>query len=127
MLGRTLMVALSLPVLVAGSYGLLATSVPEWALTNALQAALHAALAIVSSDIGLAIELETWLIGPAVRFTLAPAGVGLLLAGVLLGPAGRSLLRVHDGRRHALPAAPSLRAVLCPDGRGDPGHAAGAA
>jgi len=88
MLGRILMVALSLPVLVAGSYGLLATSVPEWALTNALQAALHAALAIVSSDIGLAIELETWLIGPAVRFTLAPAGVGLLLAGVLLRRAG---------------------------------------
>ncbi|MFP6624669.1 MAG: hypothetical protein VCC20_14405, partial [Myxococcota bacterium] len=90
MLGRTLMVALSLPVLVAGSYGLLATTVPEWALTNALQAALHAALGIASSDIGLAIELESWLIGPAVRFTLAPAGVGLFLAGVLPRRGGKA-------------------------------------
>ncbi|MEE2672971.1 MAG: protein kinase [Myxococcota bacterium] len=83
MLGRILMVVLSLPVLAAGSHALLATYMPESPVADALQEILHAAIAVVSADSGLAIELQGWLLWPGVRFVLAPFGVGLLLAGLL--------------------------------------------
>ena len=97
MVGRILMVVLSLPVLVAGSYGLLATYMPDSGLPSALQGILHGAIGIVSSDSSLAIGLDGWLTWPALRFALAPTGVVLLLAGVLPRSSGGRSGNVSDG------------------------------
>ena len=96
MLGRILMLVLSLPVLVAGSYGLLATYAPELALTNVIQAALHSAIGSVSSDTRLAIVLEGWLMWPAVPYALASIGVGLFLGAVLPRSGGGRLGKASE-------------------------------
>jgi tetratricopeptide (TPR) repeat protein len=75
--------AVSLPVLLAGSYSLLAASLPDADLTNLLQRMLHGAIGLGSGDGGLAIELEGRLTGPGMRFVLLPAGVLLFLAGAV--------------------------------------------
>ena len=86
--GRILMVLVSLPVLLAGTVGLLMSYLPDSSLTDGARQALHAAVGLVSSDRGLAIGLDGWLVFPALRFGLAPTGLVLLLAGLLAGGGG---------------------------------------
>ena len=90
--GRILMVLLSLPVLVAGSYGLMANSLPGSEFTDVVQGGLHAFIGFVSTDPGLAIEFEGWLDRPVTRSGLLALGLLLLGAGCLprRAPAGRA-------------------------------------
>ncbi len=83
--GRILMVLLSFPVLVAGSFGLLASYLPDSSLTDAVQGILHLGLGAVSSDPGLPLDVESWLGRAVLRFSLAPIGLVLLGVGVFAG------------------------------------------
>ncbi len=99
--GRILMVLLSLPALVAGSFGLLATYMPDSSLTHAVGGIVHGAAALASSDPGLGLSLEQWLVWPALRFGLAPTGLVLLLAGLLGGGDGGEPSVAKDGEKKA--------------------------
>ena len=84
-LGRIAMLLLSLPLLVAGSYGLLASYLPNASITDGVQRLLFGIVEVARAA-GLAqghspaLTLEGWLVSPMLRFSLAPAGVVLLMA-----------------------------------------------
>jgi len=90
MLGRVVMLVVALPILVVGSYPLSAAYLPDSGITSGLQSLLHAVLGLVSSDAGFAIAVENGLDHPMLRFSLAPVGVVLLLAGLLPRSSGRA-------------------------------------
>jgi len=97
------MVVLSLPVLAAGAYGWMTERLPASGFVDALQAGLHASLALVSSDPGLAIEFEAWLGGAVARF-------GLPCVGLLLFVAACWPRRPRAGRTPKSEAGPAPRA-----------------
>ncbi len=80
--GRILMVLLSLPLLLAGGYGLLASYVPGSGAVSAFHGLLSGLLGTISNDPGGMVDLESWLVWPALRFSLAPSGLVLLVAGL---------------------------------------------
>jgi tetratricopeptide (TPR) repeat protein len=87
MLGRVVMLLLALPVLAVGGYALLAHYLPDSGATNALQGVLHGLVGLAAAGSGdaAAIRVEGWLESPMLRFTLAPVGLLLLLAGIFSG------------------------------------------
>jgi tetratricopeptide (TPR) repeat protein len=100
--GRILMVLFSLPLLVVGSYGLLASYMGDSSLTNALQGVVHGLARGFSSDPGFPLRVDEWLVWPALRFAVAPTGLVLLLAGILPrrgGDAGARPADVPDKKR----------------------------
>ena len=78
-LGRILMVLVSLPLLLAGGWGLLATYAPDAGATGALTGLVNG----LASAAGMpARDLQSWLVWPLLRFSLAPSGFVLLMAGL---------------------------------------------
>ncbi len=93
------MVLVSLPLLLAGSFGLLATYLPDAGATEALHGVLKGITRAASSDRGLIASLEDWLVWPALRFSLAPAGFVLLLSGLLPRGGGDVGSKADEKRR----------------------------
>ena len=72
----------------AGSWALVVASFPEQVLVGALQQRLLDAVlegSLRAGWAGLPDRVDQWLAAPGVRYGLAPAGLGLLLAGFLWG------------------------------------------
>jgi tetratricopeptide (TPR) repeat protein len=81
---RIVAILVGLPVLLAGAFGLLAAYSPGAELTFQIQAGLQDVVkGFVESGLprDFAVTLEEWLTAPALRFSLAPVGLVLLLLG----------------------------------------------
>ena len=78
------MVVFSVPLLIAGAYGLCASYIPDSSATASTFRLVQAAIGLVSSEAGRSVEkaVAEWLVWPALRFSLAPMGLVLLVAGL---------------------------------------------
>jgi len=84
--GRMLAIVLGLPLLLAGTYGLLAAYQPDGETVYQIQMALQGAVRSLEGT-GLprdfAVTAQDFLAGQIARFAVAPLGLVLLLAGIL--------------------------------------------
>ncbi len=84
--GRILAVALGLPLLLAGSYGLMAAYQPDGEAVYQIQKTLQGVVRSMEGTgipLDFAVTFEEFLAGPLMRFILAPLGAVLLVFGLL--------------------------------------------
>jgi tetratricopeptide (TPR) repeat protein len=118
-IGRIVFILISLPLLLAGSYGLLASYIPGASITGAVRGLLSGLVGVFGSGGGFMGTLEGWLVSPLLRFSVAPAALVLIWSALMPARGGH---RSQAAAKHAEAGAkPSKRAS------GEAGEQAGSA